>query len=205
MVVPKAKRQRNPSIKVEPDARAFPYPTSPTTWVPSRFSAVVTWEGEAYRLWLDVRAGPGLTPPTIYEVRLQCVLTEARGITSGVLRSIKLDELRRLAIKAATSAAEAVPGECFGVKGRGLRAAGRSESEAWFVSARKTPGRGRRLQRETLEYAVEAYEEAVRAGDPAPTKRVGEKLCISRSRAGALLVQARKEGLLAPARKGRAG
>lgn len=58
---------------------------------------------------------------------------------------------------------------------------------------------------ELMRQVVEEYRAAVTARHPAPTQAVAAKLGYSRAHIGRLLVQARREGLLAPALPGRPG
>jgi hypothetical protein len=66
------------------------------------------------------------------------------------------------------------------------------------------PARGSRLSNDQLTRAAETYRMALRAGQSGP-KAVAEVFHISRSSAGRWLVEARRRGLLGPARPGVAG
>lgn len=69
--------------------------------------------------------------------------------------------------------------------------------------------RRRRSNGEAVREAARLYQEALGSLDPAiaraPTKYVGKRLHYDRGHASRLITQARKNGLLAPAFKGRAG
>ena len=175
------------------DGRAGVIATSPTTVVPNRFEATIMFPGKPHRVWLDIRTDPK-TGPVIYEIRVQHSLTAPGGITTGLLHSLKLRELRRLALEEVTKEITTVlPAGYF-------RAPGDAPGVAHFGSVVRGPGRGRPMDDEHLRRVAVVYREAIAVGSRAPVEAVRKALHASRSTAGRWVVQARKAGILGPAR-----
>ena len=170
-------------------------PTTATSVIPTRFEAMISYPGKPYRVWLDIRTSPG-AGPVIYDFRLQHSLTELKGITTDLLRNIKLRELRRLAVEAATTevAITRLPDGYY-------RFPGETEDVMRFGAVHDAPGHGRSMNRDHLQEVVDVYREAVAAGSRKPVEVVRQTFDTSRSTtAGRWLVQAHKAGLLGPAR-----
>jgi hypothetical protein len=84
-----------------------------------------------------------------------------------------------------------------------------TEAEQTELARRLRPRRGRRAdpaaRRQLMEQVVQQYRDLTRAQVKKPKPDIASNLAISQSYVGALLAQARREGLLGPAAPGRAG
>lgn len=187
-------------VEISPEPRALPIATSATTVIPNRFYATFTFPDRPYRVWLDIRTSPS-TGPTVYDLRVQHSLTAPGGITTELLRSIPMRDLRRMAVEAASRPiTEWGTVETVGVQRRVFR----SDQSNWTVGAVGGPGRGRRISDEFLQRVADVYRDAMAAGRPPVAAIVGE-LHAERSTAGRWVMLARQRGFLGPAKGTMAG
>lgn len=137
--------------------------------------------------------------PEINRVNVERTLpTVGEPITGGLLRDLPLGRMLRAALEVAARPLEEVHGE--EVPGGAFRVPGVTPPGSAEVGNRpQLPGRGRSMDRDTLAAVASVYLAAQREGR-APTQAVADVFGTSRSSAGRVVVQARRAGLLPPAR-----
>lgn len=196
-------------VWVVPSPRAAKVPVWPDRWVPSRFRAVLDVPGQPYRAALDVR----VTERGAEVMELGLGVRDwggQGGIGTEGLRKVRVAELLRLAVDAAT---QSMGGEPQHGRSELFRMPGDPEGE-WRGSYAvapggfpdsQPPGRGRQTPDEHLRRVAAVYREALRLAMRDPVGHVARTIPGSRSSAGRWVLQARRRGYLGPARGPTAG
>lgn len=207
------------TVRIAPDAE--PIPLGDDVYLPSGFSAEI--DDPAFPVVaLDVALRHGR--PEVTALRVQA--REGERVTHESLRLPVADFLREtarhLVSRLSTGADGAViyvPSEIFeegqqGVMGfdpetgrLGIELSSDASDQLrrdLLVEQTLEHAKRRRVNRERLERVAVVYRRA-RAAGQSTSEAVERDQRVSRSRAGALVVQARKEGILGPTRRGRAG
>lgn len=158
-----------------------------------------TWQAPDLPFTLTMEITTMSDEPEINRFNIERTLPSVgEPITGVLLRDLPLGRLLRAALEAAARPIEEISGK--GIPPGAFRVPGVTPPGMGEVSGRpQLPGRGRPMDQETLQAVASIYLSAQRAGRP-PTQAVTDAFGTSRSTAGRVVVQARKAGLLPPAR-----
>lgn len=171
----------------------------------NRFKAAIRDPAVPYSIAMTLRARDGRL--ACEEISLQELETDSPPVTGVGLRSVVIDSY-------VTRVREAL-GEVGGAlliakreQGKHGVASGPVSPDTWeeFDGAQR---RSQRPEKITTQVVVDYYQDALASPDPElnrrPTQAVADRLGISRGHASKLLTQARREGLLGAAERGKAG
>jgi hypothetical protein len=186
---------------------AVEFPDKPVAWpgersrpvlirhgvaAPSTVHAAVKLAEFGFAVTLQIRVDVGGTI-RVAEMGIHARETPTYGaITSRSLRSIRLDQIARDAVRQleyrVSMREDVAPGA--------FQQATDEPNTYWVPGSGQVPGR-RRTPREQAEEAARIYAEAVASGSRAPTNAVADALGYSRSQASRMIRTARDLGLLA--------